>query len=208
MVGGTEVRPEIFKKQIGYISRWYNGVSLKELHDYLKGGVALPPNPVIITFDGGYKGNYTYAYPVLKKYNMPATIYLVTDYIQKNKLPWQFKLSYILKNTNKEIFKMSFSDHDVRYSLKNAGERTSCYYDIRGNPNDAEPHKRKRTIHDISKTLDVDLGMVPEDIFLTSNKKQVGRQPHSVTRIAISLKKQRHMSEKPFIVQQRQLFTD
>ena len=39
--------------------------------------------PVIITFDDGYENNYTYAYPILKKYNFTATIFVCTDFIDK-----------------------------------------------------------------------------------------------------------------------------
>ena len=50
----------------------------------------LPENSILITFDDGYKNNYTLAYPILKKYNMKATIFLNTRYVGKNEdyLTW------------------------------------------------------------------------------------------------------------------------
>ena len=44
----------------------------------------LPPNSILITFDDGYKNNYTLAFPILKKYNMKATIFLNTKFIEKD----------------------------------------------------------------------------------------------------------------------------
>jgi len=49
--------------------------------DYLKYGRPLPDNPVLITFDDGYRDNYTNAYLILKKYGYTATFFLVTGLI-------------------------------------------------------------------------------------------------------------------------------
>ena len=43
----------------------------------------LPEKPVLITFDDGYKNNFTCAYPILKRYNFRASIFLVSEYIGK-----------------------------------------------------------------------------------------------------------------------------
>ena len=50
----------------------------------------LPQNSILITFDDGYKNNYTLAFPILKKYNMKATIFLNTKFIgtDENYLNW------------------------------------------------------------------------------------------------------------------------
>ena len=48
---------------------------LEEVH------CTLPKNSILLTFDDGYKDNYTNAFPLLKKYNMKATIFLNTAYI-------------------------------------------------------------------------------------------------------------------------------
>lgn len=60
-------------------SAGYNTISLDDYYRYRKGEISLPPNPVIITFDDGYSSNYEYAYPLLKKYNMKAVIFVVAS---------------------------------------------------------------------------------------------------------------------------------
>lgn len=57
----------------------YNAISLEDYYLYRKGEKELPSNPVLITFDDGYTSNYEYAYPLFKKYNMKAVIFVITS---------------------------------------------------------------------------------------------------------------------------------
>lgn len=80
-----------FEKQMDYLATHnYTVIPLSELLAGLKDG-QLPPKPVIITIDDGYNSTYTLAYPVLKKYNFPATLFIYTNFIEKNNgsLTWE-----------------------------------------------------------------------------------------------------------------------
>lgn len=72
------VSPAQFEAQIRALSEaGYTGVSFDELQAYVLRGEPLPEKPVVITFDDGYRSNYTLAYPILQKYNMKATIFAI-----------------------------------------------------------------------------------------------------------------------------------
>jgi peptidoglycan/xylan/chitin deacetylase (PgdA/CDA1 family) len=80
-----------FERQMNYLATHnYSVISLSELIEGLKDGL-LPPKPVAITIDDGYKSTFTLAYPILKKYNFPATFFIYTDFIEKNiySLTWR-----------------------------------------------------------------------------------------------------------------------
>jgi len=86
------VFPEQFKQQMQYLCEsGYRVVRLAEYFKWHKGELNLPKKSVVITFDDGYKNVYDNAYPVLRKYNFPATIFLVTDYIGKEQSFGWFK---------------------------------------------------------------------------------------------------------------------
>lgn len=71
-----------FRAQMDYLAkRGYTSITTDELMGYLKKGTPLPPKPVLITFDDGYRDNYTNAYPILAQYGFTATIFLITDYV-------------------------------------------------------------------------------------------------------------------------------
>lgn len=80
-----------FEKQMNYLATHnYSVISLSELIKGLRDG-QLPPKPVVITIDDGFKSSFTLAYPILKKYNFPATLFLYTNFIEKNSfsLTWE-----------------------------------------------------------------------------------------------------------------------
>ena len=60
----------------------YTFITLEDLYKYNKGEVALPEKVCIITMDDGWLGCYTEAYPVLQKYHVPATIFIVSNLIE------------------------------------------------------------------------------------------------------------------------------
>lgn len=76
-------QPENFEDQIKALSEaGFTGITPHELHNYYFNQGDLPEKPIFITFDDGYKDNYTNAYPVLKKYNMKATIFVIASRIE------------------------------------------------------------------------------------------------------------------------------
>lgn len=77
---GANITPDMFERHIKAILNYgYNPIKLTDYYAYLTGNAALPENPIIITFDDGYLSNYEVAYPILKEYNIPASIFIVTS---------------------------------------------------------------------------------------------------------------------------------
>ncbi len=80
------ISAEQFENQIKALSEeGYTGISITQLIDYVEKGVELPDKPVLITFDDGYTSNYELAYPILEKYNMKATIFVIGVSVGKDK---------------------------------------------------------------------------------------------------------------------------
>ncbi|MFO1310808.1 MAG: polysaccharide deacetylase family protein [Burkholderiales bacterium] len=76
------VTPAAFEQQMDWLARnGYTVVTLARLARFLEGKEALPAKSVVITIDDGYRSSYEIAYPILRKFGFPATIFLYTDFV-------------------------------------------------------------------------------------------------------------------------------
>ena len=76
------VTPETFEKQLAFLKEnSYTVISFDDYISALKNEKTLPEKSVMINFDDGWKNQYDYAFPILKKYNDTATFFIETNFI-------------------------------------------------------------------------------------------------------------------------------
>ena len=85
------VEPRVFQKQMEFLKDCYNVVELQDLVTRSQQG-KLPERAVAITFDDGYRDNYDYAFPILKKLGLPATIFVATAAVGNAKILWHDRI--------------------------------------------------------------------------------------------------------------------
>ncbi len=90
---GMYVRPETFDRQMRYLRSQCLVLPLDELAKRIAEGNPIEPRSVAITFDDGWLDNYLYAFPILRSYDLPATIFLATRFIGTTGLFWTDRLS-------------------------------------------------------------------------------------------------------------------
>ena len=93
--------PENFAWQMDYMRKHFNLISGAELSAWLHGAQKLPPYAAMVTFDDGYHDNFLNAYPILKARNIPAIIFLTTNYIDKGAPFYWDVLAYAFRHTAK-----------------------------------------------------------------------------------------------------------
>lgn len=120
--------PSIFENQIRYFVQNYKIISLHQVIKYLAEG-KLPEDKktLAITFDDGYKDNHAYAYPILKKYRVPATIFLIAHNIGSEELFWWDKVAYLVRHT--KIIELQLDELGT-YSLGSGPDRSGVTHMI------------------------------------------------------------------------------
>ena len=107
-----------FEKQMKFLHDFkFKTLTLDEFYKWKKGELEVPFNSVLVTFDDGYLSNYEYAYPILKKYNINATAFIIGKNL-KNKTSdeWSGNLnSYmgrdLVKKAKEEYPNLEFASH-------------------------------------------------------------------------------------------------
>ena len=80
--------PGVFERQMNFLAAHRRVVSLSALAAELEDGRSLEPGSVVLTFDDGYRDNYTVAAPILASLGLPATFFLATGYVERGDPQW------------------------------------------------------------------------------------------------------------------------
>lgn len=84
------INRHMLERHFSYLkSNGYHSLTLSELEAHVTKGEALPAKSCLISFDDGYRNNYTEMYPLLKKYGLKANIFLVPDFLDPGKTSGQ-----------------------------------------------------------------------------------------------------------------------
>jgi peptidoglycan/xylan/chitin deacetylase (PgdA/CDA1 family) len=78
------ISPELLDKEMQWLKdNGYTTLTLAEAYRFFSENKPVPKKSVVLTFDDGYVDNYTLMYPILKKYGFKATIFVITDTVDK-----------------------------------------------------------------------------------------------------------------------------
>lgn len=114
---------KVFEKQMEYLSSRFKVLPLEEAAERIKRR-DVPENAVVITFDDGYRDNYTNAFPIVKKYVIPMTIFLATDAIGSGRVLWHDRVFSAFRET-RESFLNAFCENSQVLPLRTLEEKLS-----------------------------------------------------------------------------------
>jgi peptidoglycan/xylan/chitin deacetylase (PgdA/CDA1 family) len=84
---GLSVNVEMFERHCRFFKRNFRVVRLADIVEKLERGQRFD-GELAITFDDGYRDNFDHAAPVLEKYGLPATFFVVTQWMGSSVVPW------------------------------------------------------------------------------------------------------------------------
>jgi len=102
----TGITKKLFEIQMRYIKEKMCPISLQEMVRLIRKGEKIPDHAVAVTFDDGYHDVYENAFPILKKYQIPATIFILPQNISSTNILWWDKLTELLRRTSKKSLEL------------------------------------------------------------------------------------------------------
>lgn len=93
-----------FEEQLKYLKSNCDVIGVSDIAEALRPGSNR--RCVLITFDDGYVDNYEVAFPILQQVDLPAVIFLTTDYLDKRVVSWWDEIAWIVKNSRKSELKL------------------------------------------------------------------------------------------------------
>ena len=96
-----------FDRQLAFCKRHFDVVGIDDVLRSLR-GAALPPAPLLITFDDGYRDNHDVAFPLLQKHGLKAVFFIATSYVEERRLFWWDRINYLLKMSPKDAIELTY----------------------------------------------------------------------------------------------------
>lgn len=160
----TQLPRSQFQEQMEYISRNCRPITLDNALTHGEQNRSRLQYPVAVTFDDGFRNNYTVAFPILKKLNVPALIFLTTSFIDKEPefrgLLWTDYIYLMLRGARGS--KVDFSDLGLReYELSDFDACAEAKSDIMSRLKTLPAAEKNRIVQDMARRLNY--AIKPED---------------------------------------------
>jgi peptidoglycan/xylan/chitin deacetylase (PgdA/CDA1 family) len=150
---GKHLHVDQFRLHLDYLRRHYHVIALDELVEAYAAGARLPARTLAITIDDGYRSNYTLAYPLLREYGLPATIFLTTAFLDAVDLQWSDRVEYALSRTTVPRLELPVGGETLACDLDDVDAKLVCDRRLRTRLKTVPQESRAAVVEDLERRL-------------------------------------------------------
>jgi len=103
----ADATPAQFRRQLEALGRRFTTVGIDEVIAALD-GARLPPNPLLITFDDGYRSCHDTALPILRSLGMRAVFFVTSGYVTQRRLYWWERIAYTVGARRRDQVQLAY----------------------------------------------------------------------------------------------------
>ncbi len=168
-----KISSEEFAAHLAYLKKYNRVLPLTKIIDALETGKTLPTNAAAITIDDGYADAFDIAFPLLKKFDLPATLFVVTDWIDEKCWLWTDLMRYILAETELTNLKIEFKDGEIFETvLSDKQQRLTTASRVNARLKKLPDEAKDAKIKEIAENLNVKIPALPTVDFAPVNWEQ------------------------------------
>jgi len=123
------VSPEHFERQIRLIKKYYTPVGIDEVMKIVRTGKTDKKNAIAVTFDDGYSDNFYEAFPILRKYEIPAAIFITVSAVENNHPLWFDMITECFRSADRKYIDLGEFGLN-KYSLSTLSERKNAVREV------------------------------------------------------------------------------
>jgi len=147
-----QIEKKLFEEHIRYLSSNFTCIKLSDLLSFINQG-NISHKMVCITFDDGYANNFKIAFPILKRYQVPATIFVSTGYLNTTNLLWHDLISVLLAQSRISMTKFD----GIKLKLQTREEKASSYRRLINKYKQLKKEQRNSITCQLAQTLKIDI---------------------------------------------------
>jgi peptidoglycan/xylan/chitin deacetylase (PgdA/CDA1 family) len=157
-----KISKDEFEEHLSYLVKHNTVLSLDEVIEARNSGRKLPPNPTVITIDDGYADAYDIAFPLLKKYRIPATLYVITDFLDGKIWLWTDLMRYLLCASEAGFFSYEHPNGEiVEAELENDLQKLELAARLNAILKKLPNSEKDYRIEEIAESLEVEIPKKP-----------------------------------------------
>lgn len=164
---------ESFSEQIDYLLARYDLVSLSRLFELLKSRREFPSRLAVITIDDGYRDAFEIAFPILKRKNVPATLFAVSGFIDGRCWLWPDNARFAALTTRLPYVELELNGHLLHFRITTEQSRLAAAELINETLKQMTEDERALSTAPIAAAFQVELPQLPPEEFAPMSWEQL-----------------------------------
>lgn len=161
--GGGTISARQFQQHVEYLATHYRLMPLSRLAADLRAGHAITPGTAIITIDDGYRDAYEIATPILRRFKAPATLFVVTDFVDRKGWMWTDKTRFLTAHARTSKLDARIGDQTFEAGLNGSDSRLAAAARINSLLKRLPDEAKEKALSEITTSLGVRLPDLPPD---------------------------------------------
>ena len=153
-IQGKHIQASDFINQMKYLRKHCHVLSLDQFLEIQKSGEALPPKSTIVSFDDGFRNNYSIAAPIREEHQIPAVFFISSGVVSTDIMFWVDILEDAINLSVKNTIHVKL-DKEEELSIRNDREKFQALARIKGYCKTAKAVEVERSIHETQEATGV-----------------------------------------------------